>query len=595
MNHERRNGMRKVKLLITGILITVFFVTTIFPAYVDAAELREISVLETGIESAPVVEEEPEITFVEDENTIRENIETDEEYTANGDTDNLLKNGNGETGNIDGWKHDYPGFNTLYQAQEKSEFYNQDNVSAHSGKYCLVSDVFIECYHDFNWKLSPYLKFTEENPNDSEVELYQDVDISGIPAGTELILRGYVNQTARMGANFYDRSGNLLSENNAKDRSITDDTKWKYQRLSVKIPNNAGRIRIRLISEFHRFKGGYGDPYAEYTWGAFDDVSLRVKKPSDYKPVMANTTGEILQNGGGESGNTSGWFYEYEDFTVFHSTGKTDFYSRTDVNPHSGSYCLASDFYWELAKTQTHEIGDYYLGEILVPGTKKAVDSSVTMYQEVDLSPLPSGTKLTLSGYVVKEADISLTFYDAGRNQIGSTSAKLDEVENWEKRTVTTTIPANARYARVNLIAAYHGAEGGYGDPLGEYTRGAFDDISLKAVAQKAANPLKVTTKKRSYTVKYSKLKKSKKTIKGTAVYKFTKKGQGKITYKLSSAKKGKKSYKRYFTVNGKNGNITLRKGLKGGKYTVVVKVKAAGNNRYKAGSKNVKVTVKVK
>ena len=218
------------------------------------------------------------------------------------------------------------------------------------------------------------------------------------------------------------------------------------------------------------------------------------------------------------------------------------------------------------------------------------------MYQEVDLSPRPPGTRLTLSGYVVKGADISLTFYDAGRNQIGSSpAARLDEVENWEARSVTVNIPANARYARVNLIAAYHGSEGGYGDPLGEYTRGAFDDISLKAVAQKAANPLKVTTKKKSYPVKYSKLKKTKQTIKGTAVYKFTKKGQGKITYRLYSAKKGKKSYKKYFAVNGKNGTITLKKGLKKGTYTVVVKVKAAGNSKYKAGTKSVKVKIRVK
>jgi len=80
-------------------------------------------------------------------------------------------------------------------------------------------------------------------------------------------------------------------------------------------------------------------------------------------------------------------------------------------------------------------------------------------------------------------------------------------------------------------------------------------------------------------------------------VIRFTKKGQGKKVYKLVSAKKGGKGFRKYFTVNKKKGTLTVKKGLKKkGIYTVKVKVKAAGNAKYKAsGWKTVKIRVKVR
>ena len=44
-----------------------------------------------------------------------------------------------------------------------------------------------------------------------------------------------------------------------------------------------------------------------------------------------------------------------------------------------------------------------------------------------------------------------------------------------------------------------------------------------------------------------------------------------------------------------KTGKVTIKKGLKKGKYTVSVKVNAAGNNNYKALTKTVKLKVRVK
>lgn len=389
---------------------------------------------------------------------------------------NLLTNGNGESGNITGWKHNYSGFNNLYHAAGAADFFSYSNISAHSGKYCILSDSYISCSDSYSWHLSPYLTFSSETPDESVVELYQDVDLSSIAAGTELILRGYVGGEGTIKAAFYDGSGKVLSSHDAKDRSVKDDSGWKYQRAAVKIPAGARKIRISLISAFYRFSDGYGRPCGEYTRGAFDDVTLKVKEKSSYKPTAAKSSGEILKNGGGEKGSVTGWFYEYEDFTVFHPVRQTDFFSRSNVQPHSGSYCLASDFFWHAGDT-------YYLGELLSFSSKTPDTSTVSMYQTVKLSGLAAGTTLKLKGYVAGEANISMVFYNSAGKKLLTAAGKDqgDEVNGWKAQAVTAVIPSKASTVRVYLHAGYGRFADGYGRPYGEYTRGAFDDISLTA------------------------------------------------------------------------------------------------------------------
>lgn len=48
-------------------------------------------------------------------------------------------------------------------------------------------------------------------------------------------------------------------------------------------------------------------------------------------------------------------------------------------------------------------------------------------------------------------------------------------------------------------------------------------------------------------------------------------------------------------TVNSKTGKVTVKKGVKKGTYTAKIKVSEAAKGNYKAGSKTVTVTVKVK
>lgn len=68
---------------------------------------------------------------------------------------------------------------------------------------------------------------------------------------------------------------------------------------------------------------------------------------------------------------------------------------------------------------------------------------------------------------------------------------------------------------------------------------------------------------------------------------------KGTLSYTKVSV--NKKKYASKFLINKKTGNITVKKGVKKGTYKMKVKVKAAGNSNYKAATKNVTVTIKVR
>ncbi|MBQ3904067.1 MAG: hypothetical protein II744_03735, partial [Eubacterium sp.] len=101
---------------------------------------------------------------------------------------------------------------------------------------------------------------------------------------------------------------------------------------------------------------------------------------------------------------------------------------------------------------------------------------------------------------------------------------------------------------------------------------------------EKYANPM--TAKGKTATVKFAKLKKKNRTVAQKKAFDVSK-AQGRVTYKKS---KGNKK----ITV-AENGKITVKKGLKKGSYKVKIKVTAAGNATYKAVTKTVKVTIRVK
>ena len=115
---------------------------------------------------------------------------------------------------------------------------------------------------------------------------------------------------------------------------------------------------------------------------------------------------------------------------------------------------------------------------------------------------------------------------------------------------------------------------------IGEYGGRCF----YQYIISKGANPLKVKAK--PFKIKQSALKKKSKTVKVSKVIKTVKAGAGKVTYKKTSGSKK-------ITINKKTGKVTFKKGLKKGTYKVKVAVKAAGDSYFKA--KTQKLTLKIK
>lgn len=102
----------------------------------------------------------------------------------------------------------------------------------------------------------------------------------------------------------------------------------------------------------------------------------------------------------------------------------------------------------------------------------------------------------------------------------------------------------------------------------------------------KEANAL--TAKGKTVTLKKKKLTKTRK-ISAKKAYRIGK-HQGALSFQKVNTKGGKK-----ITVSKKTGEIAVKKGLKKGKYTVKVKITAAGDIQHEAASKTVNVTIRVK
>ena len=128
------------------------------------------------------------------------------------------------------------------------------------------------------------------------------------------------------------------------------------------------------------------------------------------------------------------------------------------------------------------------------------------------------------------------------------------------------------------------------------YTAPEEEIVTVEVVSDqtvKAANPMKLKAKK--IAVAYKSLKKKSKIIKRAKLF-TVKNAKGKLSYKLAASKRGKKSFKKMFRVNKKTGKLLVKKGLKRGTYKVKVKVKAAGNAKYKvSGWKSVIFKIRVK
>lgn len=138
------------------------------------------------------------------------------------------------------------------------------------------------------------------------------------------------------------------------------------------------------------------------------------------------------------------------------------------------------------------------------------------------------------------------------------------------------SVPGSMDYIRVETV--YDSANTNKPEPEVRIAKGDKPDNTLKA-------------KGRSVKVSAKKLRKKARTITcGKAV--SVPGDCGVVTY--SKVGVNKKKYANQFTVNSKSGKITVKKGVKKGTYKLTVKVKAAGDEKYKPASQKATVTIKV-
>ena len=111
----------------------------------------------------------------------------------------------------------------------------------------------------------------------------------------------------------------------------------------------------------------------------------------------------------------------------------------------------------------------------------------------------------------------------------------------------------------------------------------AATSAAVKLTIAKAAQPMAAKVVARTASFKTLKSK----SVTVTVPLSVTK-AQGKLTY-------AKVSGDACLTINKTTGKVTVKKGTKKGTYTIKIRVSAAGNKNYKAGTKTVdcKVTVK--
>lgn len=124
--------------------------------------------------------------------------------------------------------------------------------------------------------------------------------------------------------------------------------------------------------------------------------------------------------------------------------------------------------------------------------------------------------------------------------------------------------------------------------------RSSFAKVALRwePIYREAKSNNPMTLKSKKIKIKYSKLKKKAQTIKCKKLLKVSK-AKGLVTFKFK--KVDKKKFKKYFEVNTKTGELTVKKGLKKGTYKVKISVTAAGTEDYKSVTKTATCTVTVK
>lgn len=210
---------------------------------------------------------------------------------------------------------------------------------------------------------------------------------------------------------------------------------------------------------------------------------------------------------------------------------------------------------------------------------KKGLNSGEEVYakDEKDFAKVP---------VTIADHDWSVSYEWASDNKsVTATATCKNNASHTATETVNTT-------SEVTKQATY--TEEGQTTYTAKFTNPIFETQTkvLANIAKLAKENQPMVVKAAVKTVKVKKLKKKAIKVKPIKVTN----PKGKVTYKIV---KGKKKAKKALKLNKKTGKITVKKKTKKGTYKLKIKVTAAGTNagspQYKAGSKTVWVTVKVK
>lgn len=207
---------------------------------------------------------------------------------------------------------------------------------------------------------------------------------------------------------------------------------------------------------------------------------------------------------------------------------------------------------------------------------KDAYDTAVTNYNTAKAA-YQAALKVSINGAKVVLVKASATYNGAVQKPVVKT-IDGNALKLGTDYTLTIKNSSGTTVASPKAAGTYYVTVEGTGHYEGTAAKATYKII-------KAKNPL--TVKGKTVTVKYSKLKKKNQTLKRKTVI-YMAKNQGKVTYVKASGNKK-------ITISKTTGSVTVKKGLKKGKYTVKVKVTAAGTNNYNKITKTVAFTVKVK
>ena len=322
---------------------------------------------------------------------------------------------------------------------------------------------------------------------------------------------------------------------------------------------NAGESFVKLDGEWNDFgdeefrKEWIGKHQGVFTFDNFPIKGYLVKDESDLRMVVSPAQAELAPIGVDGAKmlrlnlvGSGGSFPESSDIQ-WKITSGNDFIS-CKVNPDDNSTCA------------------------VIP--RKAGTAFVTV-------TIPGiGTKV-VQIVVTKEGKYFAPDYGLSYGE----ECLIDEITDYKGTTVTDYSALSFKSDNTKVAAVTpdgHMKAVGVGKTKVHITDDSGADTAFSVTVKKAEQDFRISGKKPK--VSYTKLKKKNQTIKLKKAIKL----KGTVGTKTFKKAKGPK----FISVNKKSGKITVKKGTKKGKYTVRIKVTAAGNKNYKKESKTVKVTV---